>query len=53
MQGYDVMWIPGSDHAGIATQVQVEKFIEREMGETRHSLGEKGFKKAIWEWKDK
>jgi len=53
MHGYDVMWVPGSDHAGIATQVQVEKFIEREMGETKHSLGEEGFKKAIWEWKDK
>lgn len=40
MSGYDVLWVPGTDHAGIATQTVVEKKVAREQGKTRHDLGE-------------
>jgi len=53
MQGYDVMWLPGSDHAGIATQMVVERYLDSHLGETRMSLGGDKFREAIWQWKEK
>jgi valyl-tRNA synthetase len=50
MQGYDAVWIPGMDHAGIATQNVVEKQL-REQGQTRHDLGREAFVARVWEWK--
>jgi valyl-tRNA synthetase len=49
MQGYDVLWLPGTDHAGIATQNVVEKQLAKE-GKTRHDLGREAFEKRVWEW---
>lgn len=51
MQGFDVLWLPGTDHAGIATQNVVEKSIAKE-GLTRHSIGRSKFVEKIWEWKE-
>ena len=51
MQGYDVLWLPGTDHAGIATQNVVERDIEK-VGATRHSLGRERFVQKVWEWKE-
>ncbi len=51
MQGYDVLWQPGIDHAGIATQNVVEKALAKE-GKTRFDLGREEFIKRVWEWKD-
>ncbi len=51
MQGYEVMWLPGTDHAGIATQNVVEKELAEE-GLTRFDLGREEFVKRVWEWKD-
>lgn len=42
MSGYNAVWVPGTDHAGIATQTVVEKKLQREKGVTRHDLGEGG-----------
>ncbi|MBX3252270.1 MAG: valine--tRNA ligase [Myxococcales bacterium] len=50
MKGYDALWIPGTDHAGIATQVVVERLLARE-GTTRHELGREAFVERVWEWK--
>ncbi|WP_223068252.1 valine--tRNA ligase [Paenibacillus caui] len=52
MQGYDALWIPGSDHAGIATQAKVEQKL-REEGVSRYDLGREKFLEKVWEWKDK
>ncbi|MDR0267747.1 valine--tRNA ligase [Paenibacillus sp.] len=52
MQGYDALWLPGSDHAGIATQTKVEQKL-REEGITRYDLGREKFLEKVWEWKDK
>ncbi len=52
MEGKEVLWLPGTDHAGIATQVMVEKDIKKE-GHTKESLGREEFLKRVWEWKDK
>ena len=49
MQGYDVLWLPGTDHAGIATQNVVEKQLKEE-GKTRHDLGREAFEARVWEW---
>uniref|UniRef100_A0A1I8PSQ2 Valine--tRNA ligase n=1 Tax=Stomoxys calcitrans TaxID=35570 RepID=A0A1I8PSQ2_STOCA len=49
--GYDVLWIPGTDHAGIATQVVVEKKLLKERGLSRHELGRDDFLKEVWKWK--
>ncbi len=49
MQGYDVLWLPGTDHAGIATQNVVEKQLAQE-GKTRHDLGREAFEARVWEW---
>jgi valyl-tRNA synthetase len=51
MQGYNTLWLPGTDHAGIATQAVVERKLRRE-GTTRHNLGRKEFVKKVWEWKE-
>ncbi len=51
IQGYNVLWLPGTDHAGIATQVVVEKQLA-EQGKTRHELGREKFVEAVWEWKE-
>ncbi len=49
MQGFDVLWLPGTDHAGIATQNVVEKQLAKE-GKTRHDLGREAFEARVWEW---
>ena len=46
------MWLPGTDHAGIATQARVEKHIRETEGKTRHDFGREKFVERIWEWKD-
>ncbi|UOR12156.1 valine--tRNA ligase [Halobacillus amylolyticus] len=50
MQGYDVLWLPGMDHAGIATQAKVEAKL-KEQGTTRYDLGREKFLENSWEWK--
>src|SRR5687768_609502 len=50
MQGYRALWLPGTDHAGIATQNVVEAALARE-GKTRFDLGREGFVERVWEWK--
>lgn len=52
MQGYNVLWLPGKDHAGIATQVKVEKEIAKE-GLTKYDLGREKFLEKVWQWKEK
>lgn len=52
MTGYDVLWQPGTDHAGIATQIMVEKNLAKE-GISRHDLGREKFMEAVWDWKKK
>jgi len=52
MQGYKALWIPGTDHAGIATQVMVEKELAKE-GKTRWDLGREKFLKRVWKYKEK
>jgi valyl-tRNA synthetase len=51
MQGYDALWLPGSDHAGIATQTRVEQNL-REQGIKRYELGREKFVEKVWEWKE-
>lgn len=51
MQGYEACWIPGTDHAGIATQNAVEKALAKE-GITRHQLGREKFLERVWKWKE-
>ena len=50
MSGYNVLWLPGSDHAGIATQTKVEKELRKEKI-TRHDLGREKFIEKVWDWK--
>ena len=52
LKGYEVLWLPGMDHAGIATQNVVEKQLAKE-GKTRHDLGREAFIQRVWEWKAK
>ncbi|KAJ3188826.1 hypothetical protein HDU85_004540 [Gaertneriomyces sp. JEL0708] len=52
MKGKTVLWVPGCDHAGIATQVVVEKKLMKERGITRHDLGRDNFIKEVFKWKD-
>lgn len=52
MEGYKTLWIPGTDHAGIATQNVVEKQLKKE-GISRHQLGKEKFLEKVWEWKEK
>lgn len=51
MQGYDTLWLPGMDHAGIATQAKVEEKLAEE-GISRHDLGREAFVNKVWEWKE-
>ncbi len=53
MQGHEVLWLPGTDHAGIATQTVVERTLRKTEGKTRHDLGREEFLKRVWEWKEK
>src|SRR6266850_173132 len=53
MQGYNALWMPGTDHAGIATQAVVERLIMQQEKKTRHEIGREELVKRIWEWKDK
>lgn len=52
MSGYNTLWVPGVDHAGIATQVVVEKSIMKERKQTRHDLGREKFVEEVYKWKD-
>ena len=51
LQGFQTLWLPGTDHAGIITQLLVEKELE-EKGISKHDLGRENFLKKVWEWKD-
>ena len=53
MQGYAALWLPGSDHAGIATQIKVEEELRKNEGLTRHDLGREKFLERVWAWKEK
>ena len=52
MQGHDTLWQVGTDHAGIATQMLVERKVQAEEGKTRHDLGRDKFLEKAWEWKE-
>jgi len=52
MQGYNTLWLPGTDHAGIATQIKVEEHIREEEGKSRHDLGREAFLERVWSWKE-
>jgi valyl-tRNA synthetase len=52
MQGFDALWMPGTDHAGIATQAVVEKRLRVEENKTRHDIGREELVRRIWAWKD-
>lgn len=52
MRGETTLWNPGCDHAGIATQVVVEKKLMRERGMSRHDLGRDNFIQEVWKWKN-
>ncbi|HPM79098.1 MAG TPA: valine--tRNA ligase [Candidatus Anammoximicrobium sp.] len=52
MQGFETLWMPGTDHAGIATQAVVERRLKEEENKTRHDLGREQLVRRIWEWKD-
>ena len=51
MQGFEALWLPGTDHAGIATQVMVERELQKE-GLSRYDLGREKFLERVWQWKD-
>ena len=53
MQGYSALWLPGTDHAGIATQIKVEENIRVNEGKTRYDYGREEFLKLVWAWKEK
>ena len=53
MQGFEVLWLPGMDHAGIGTQTAVEKWLRKNEGLTRHDLGREKFLERVLEWQDK
>ena len=52
MQGFETLWMPGTDHAGIATQAVVEKRLKEQENLTRHDLGREKLVERIWKWKD-
>ena len=52
MQGYSALWLPGVDHAGIATQIKVEEVLRKEEGLTRYDLGRDKFLERVWKWKE-
>ena len=51
LRGYEAVWLPGTDHAGIATQVVVERLLAKE-GQTRHDLGREKFLERVWRWRE-
>lgn len=53
MQGYEALWVPGTDHAGIATQIKVEEDLRENEGLTRYDLGREKFLERVWAWKEK
>ena len=53
MQGYEALWMPGTDHAGIATQIKVEEELRKNEGLTRYDLGREKFLERVWDWKNK
>ena len=53
MSGFCTLWVPGTDHAGIATQINVEETLRKEKGLSRHDLGREAFTALVWEWKHK
>ena len=52
MRGFNTLWVPGTDHAGIATQIVVERQLQ-DAGQSRHDLGRKNFVARVWEWKER
>ncbi|MFG0263126.1 MAG: valine--tRNA ligase, partial [Novipirellula sp. JB048] len=52
MQGFETLWMPGTDHAGIATQAVVEKRLKEQENKTRHDLGREALVQRIWDWKE-
>jgi len=53
MEGYAALWVPGTDHAGIATQIKVEEELRKSEGLTRYDLGREKFLERVWDWKAK
>ena len=53
MQGFDTLWLPGTDHAGIATQAVVEKQLYEQEGKTRKDIGREAFLERVWAWKER
>ena len=53
MQGYSTLWVPGTDHAGIATQIKVEESLRENEGLTRYDLGRDKFLERVWDWKNR
>ncbi|MEO8125098.1 MAG: class I tRNA ligase family protein, partial [Burkholderiales bacterium] len=51
MRGFNTLWVPGTDHAGIATQIVVERQLQ-DQGTSRHDIGRKNFVAKVWEWKE-
>jgi valyl-tRNA synthetase len=51
MQGYNTLWMPGTDHAGIATQIKVEEMLQKNEGLSRYDIGREKFIDRVWEWK--
>ena len=52
MQGYEALWLPGTDHASIATEVKIVEIIKQEQGLTKEQIGREAFMKRAWEWKE-
>lgn len=52
MQGFSTLWVPGTDHAGIATQIKVEEVLRKEKGLSRYDLGREKFTELVWDWKN-
>jgi valyl-tRNA synthetase len=53
MQGFEVLWLPGTDHAGVGTQTAVEKYLRKTENKTRHDLGREEFLRRVLDWQDK
>jgi len=53
MQGYPTLYLPGTDHAGLATQIKVEEDLRKSGGPTRHELGREAFVQKVWDWKER
>ena len=53
MQGFNVLWLPGVDHAGIATQMVVERWLKQERNQTKEDLGREKFLQLVWDWKER